>query len=162
MTISTEKNIYIAADDADIKYANVYANENLDACNILKHACVYNIDVNLGQGLFKSARIENLHECYHNNWLYYASFSPIWLERILKFNGRICNKRVVFDEDEDDEDCDEDEFNEKYYYDTDEQSLETQEKNIQKIAKQSCELFYRKYQTINLDDYLSEIEYFVL
>jgi hypothetical protein len=152
-TISKEKNIFIAQDESDLKYANTY--EHLDANDVLKHACLYNIDVNLGQGLFKSDRIDVL-KCYHTDWLYYASFSPIWMKRILEYNGHVCNNAVIFNDD------DADEFNEKYYYDTDEQTLETQHKNIQPITKQSCELFYRKYQTFDFDDYLNDIEYFQL
>ena len=155
-TIPTEKNLYIEPDNKYIKYTNIYADENLTSRDILKRACIYNIDFNELQGLFKSARIGvDINTEYYTNWLYYASFSPIWMKRILEFNGHVFNKTVVFDN-EDDGDA----FNLQYYYDTDEQSLETQNKNIQVIEKQSCELFYRIYQTINLDDYLGELEYF--
>ena len=155
-TIPTEKNLYILPDEENIKYSTINVNEKLNAGDILKRACLYKIDVNLGQGLFKSARIGlDIKKEYFTNWLYYASFSPIWMKRILEYNGRVFNKTVVFDNEEDEE-----KFNEKYYYDTDEQTLETQNKNIQVIEKQSCELFYRQYQTIDIDDYLSEIEYF--
>ena len=58
------------------------------------------------------------------NWLYYASFTPIWEKRIEEYNGIIDDeKKTVLFSDENME-----EFYELYGYDVDEQSKEVQDK----------------------------------
>jgi hypothetical protein len=62
---------------------------------------------------------------YHrtdHNWLYFASFSPIWANRIAEYDGVIDNEncRVDFPND----DCIE-RFYEEYGYEPDEQKMET-------------------------------------
>ena len=49
--------------------------------------------------------IEDLKKKWYDNWLYYASLSPIWLERLEDFNARINHekKSVEFDDEEDEE-----------------------------------------------------------
>ena len=41
--------------------------------------------------LFEVTNINFVNEYYYN-WLYYAYFSPIWKERLAKYNYRICNE----------------------------------------------------------------------
>jgi hypothetical protein len=60
-----------------------------------------------------------------SNWLFYASFSPIWRNRISENNGKIDNKKIVFDTDDDLEN-----FYDKYNYEPEEQSIETQKRCI--------------------------------
>jgi hypothetical protein len=66
-------------------------------------------------------------EQYINNWLYHASFSPLWRERIQEFHGIIdhVSQNVVFPDD----DCFDD-FYSLYGYDTEEQPLEVQRKSL--------------------------------
>jgi hypothetical protein len=53
-------------------------------------------------------------------WDYYASFSPVWKERIEDHNGKIDDviKRIVFDDEDDQE-----EFYDRYGYEPDEQCI---------------------------------------
>jgi len=76
----------------------------------------------------KSIPQEKMREMYHDQWLYYASFSPIWRERIQQRNGTINHetKRVEFNEENDDFDN----FHNSFGYEPDEQKKEIQEKNI--------------------------------
>lgn len=67
---------------------------------------------------------------YLDHWLYYASFSPCWKERIDRFRGTVDRdkKRVVFP---DDQDQDQEElFYALYNYEPDEQTQATREKMI--------------------------------
>ena len=82
---------------------------------------------------------------YYKHWLYYASFSPIWEERILQFQGTVNHdtKRVDFINDEYMET-----FYEHFGFEPDEQSAETQEKIIgkenvkQTTIKEFCKEFH--------------------
>ncbi len=68
-----------------------------------------------------------IRDFYHYNWLYYASFSPLWRERIEKYRGSLNNTTQQVDF------TDEDDLQEFYFhfgYEPDEQTKETQEKNI--------------------------------
>ena len=57
----------------------------------------------------------------YENWLYEASFSPIWQKRIEKYGGRICHesKTVTFE--------DEEQFYNWHNFEPDEQPLSVQE-----------------------------------
>ena len=61
---------------------------------------------------------------FRERWLYHASFSPIWRERILAHSGKVDEKacKVTFSGE------DEDAFYEKYGFEPDEQTLELQKK----------------------------------
>lgn len=76
----------------------------------------------------KSIPQEKMREMYHYEWLYHASFSPVWRERIEKNNGQINHekRKVEFNEENDDFDN----FYESFGYEPDEQKKEIQEKNI--------------------------------
>jgi hypothetical protein len=71
--------------------------------------------------------VAELKTAYLDDWLYYASFSPIWKERIENYNGYIVEEeRKVLFEDEDHEEL----FYMNYDYKPDEQSRECHEKSI--------------------------------
>ena len=91
---------------------------------VLQHARKYAVNKTYNK-LFQTYLPENPKEIYIDNWLYYASFSPIWEQRIFQFGGTIDyeNQQIVFH----DEDAEE-EFYSAWNYDPDEQSLETQQK----------------------------------
>ena len=81
---------------------------------------------------------------YLEHWLYYASFSPIWMNRLIEYDAMIDHetKSVSF-QDEDKEEL----FYSLYNYEPDEQSREIQEKSIGNcnIAQMSIEDFIAKY-----------------
>ena len=115
--------------DALLKYHNVLKNDDigLPARKILQKVCTYSTRKDLVE-LFQSSHnnIPHTKLCeYHridHNWVYFASFSPIWANRIAEYDGVIDNEncRVDFPND----DCVE-RFYEEYGYEPDEQKMET-------------------------------------
>lgn len=99
---------------------------------ILPLAYKYCIDEKNYLSLFKLERdkVSSICPIYWGQWEYYASLSPIWLERIEKYNGKIINesKTVQFDDDDDLEN-----FYEEYGYEPEEQLGEVQIACIQNI-----------------------------
>jgi hypothetical protein len=86
-----------------------------------------------------------LYEMWSKQWLYYATKSPLWQRRIAHHDGIIddAKKTVTFPDDNSDL---EDQFNEKYYYDTDEQPKQIVELCLGKRAEQwSWRQFYEHY-----------------
>lgn len=79
-----------------------------------------------------------------DSWEYYASFSPIWLERIQEFNGYVCHEtqQILFDDDDDLED-----FHEKYGLEPDEQPRHVQESILPPCSYRfiSWKNFYEMY-----------------
>ena len=115
--------------DALLKYQNVFKNYDIElpARKILQKVCTYSTRKDLVE-LFQSSHnnIPHTKLCeYHrvdHNWVYFASFSPIWANRIAEYDGVIDNEncRVDFPND----DCIE-RFYEEYGYEPDEQKMET-------------------------------------
>jgi hypothetical protein len=66
-----------------------------------------------------------LLDIFRSSWLFHASFSPIWRDRISAYRGKIDkkNQTIIFENENDFE-----EFHDRYSYDSDEQSLELQKK----------------------------------
>ena len=139
------KNLYIIVDPDDIKpYATIIVNEmeleKVTANKILQKACIHNIDADSYLSLFQLSRntipdTGTCKEAYYYDWLYYASFSPIWLSRIKQHHGYVnqATKQILFNESSSDSDDNEHLFYHNYGYDPGEQSVETQQKNIQDI-----------------------------
>jgi hypothetical protein len=77
-------------------------------------------------------------------WDYYASFSPVWKERIEDHNGKIddVSKCVVFDDDDDRE-----EFYDRYGYEPDEQSIDILSKitHVKPVVQMSLREFCVKF-----------------
>lgn len=99
----------------------------------------FKIDENIGS--FELVRFyvkDYRNENY--NWEYYASFIPLWKERIDKFQGSINHtiKRIEFIED----DCLE-AFYDAYGYELDEQSKEVQECSLLDINKQDWKEWFK-------------------
>ena len=85
-----------------------------------------------------------MKERYWYHWLYYASFSPIWLERIKQYGGTIdyTNKIVLFEDDDLTE-----EFYSLYGLEPDEQKECVQNKSIVTIEqKYDWSWFYNQYK----------------
>jgi len=127
---------------------------------ILRLAKIYTIDSDNYLSLFDLKReTQDIKTAYYYDWLYYASFSPLWRTRILKHNGVIDQKnhKVEFDDD------DIDEFYDNYGYEPDEQSTEVENKTIQDIRKErNWQSFYKEHNINGVveieDDILSSID----
>lgn len=122
---SKSKNFIIKHQPSDAdKYLNYEPSEseNIKPYQILKRMCKYSID-EFKMMIYFCIERNNENFNYSDNWLYYASFSPIWKNRIEKYNGEIDfeEKRVIFEDEEGEE------FYNHYNYDPDEQSNEVKE-----------------------------------
>ena len=143
------KKIYVHVDEEDIiMYETIDAipeDNKFLSYKILSTACIYNIDSKNYLSLFHLKRDKyNIELAYLNNWLYYASFSPLWKNRILKYNGIINNKerKIIFLDENDEE-----QFYNEFGYEPDEQKKETQQKSIQIIKKErTWKSFYNDYK----------------
>ena len=102
----------------------------LESYKILRHACICDIDEHHWMSLFSLERNKkdkrtqkplSLREIYNDKWLYHASFSPIWFDRIKEYKGYVDYKKclVNFTDMELEE-----EFYNNYGYEPDEQQLE--------------------------------------
>ena len=116
------------------KYETITVTDKLPAYKVLPRAYSHQIDANNYRSLLgvKREQAETM-DIYYYNWLYYASFSRIWSDRIQKYGGKINYERqtVTFQEDPDDDLMQE--FYEQFGYEPDEQTRETQEKSIQPL-----------------------------
>jgi hypothetical protein len=152
------KNFYIHVDPEEIvMYETIDKNELLRPYRILKTACLFGTNDYEYLSLFtlrrqSFANDDELHQIYNENWLYYASFSPIWKQRITEYSGTINheNKCVEFEN----EDVEE-EFYNKYNYEPDEQPLSVKEKNIPNITQKYnwysfCQYHHNKYSLITI------------
>lgn len=146
------KNLYITVDSDDLLlYETIYADVVKAAYRVLPVVTTFAHNVDYLK-LFKvdELRPKNIMDCYYYNWLYYASFSPVWEERIQMFEGIIDhkNKKVIFEDDEEN-----DVFYDNYGYYPDEQTKEIQQKNIPNIPEYSSftwTKFYEKYKNNGL------------
>ena len=122
------KNIYvIVKEDSSFQTLNI-----IPCYKTLSTISFYNISRSPYMSLFHLKREnENIENAYLNNWLFYASFSPLWQERIEFYGGKINNeKKCILFEDDDLEE----EFYNKYNLEPDEQSKEIQNKSISTIV----------------------------
>ena len=135
--IKTGKSIYINVESEDIiPYETIIGSNELYHYNVLDKSCICGIDDLKHLSLFKLKRNKyNLNEAYLYKWEYHASFAPIWSHRIKQFGGYPdhIKQKVIFKEEPNDDLMQE--FYEFYGFEPDEQSLETQNKNIMKIEK---------------------------
>ena len=96
---------------------------------------------------------------YNNDWLYQASFSPTWLNRIKRMRGWVdySSKRVKFISD-----ANEDAFYDAFDYEPDEQTMETKMRaNPILKTKGDWSVFVSKYATDNIvkipEEYIDEL-----
>jgi len=174
--LKTGKNIYIVVNDEDIiLYETIEVDfninietkrENLIARKILPIAYLYSIDSSKYMNLFKLKRNKaNIKEAYLYNWLYYASYSPLWKARIDAYNGIIDNEKMIVEfEDEDNLQ----EFYLHYGYEPDEQNKNVEDKCLETIRNDTTNnwtSFYEKYKhngiVNNCEEYLDEMEQIV-
>jgi len=167
-SIKLGKNIYVHVEPEDvILYETITVNlddTKIPAYKILPLAKLYYIDSYNYLSLFDLKRENSdIKKAYYYDWLYHASFSPLWRARILKHNGRIDEKikKIIFEEDADSDDNEQSFYNE-FGYEPDEHKIETQNKTIQEIKKDKTWLsFYNKHKNngiIEIDtDILNDI-----
>ena len=136
------KNMYIQVEDADVEpYATLRLKQ---PHKILSTVGLLDIDEQkcIG-GLFQLTRdTEDIVTAYRDNWLYAASFSPLWLARIQGNNGTVDQhvREVTFKDDESLE-----QFYEKYGLEPDEQRLDVQQKSTGSMSKEATwSKFYSK------------------
>ena len=93
--------------------------------NCLRIVCKYHVR-NECNNIFKSD-IRELRDHFYYNWLFYACQSPLWLDILHNYNGRlnIITNKIEFDDENSEE-----EFYEKWNLEPDEQPLEIQNKII--------------------------------
>lgn len=172
--IKLGKNIYVHIEPEDvIIYENINADLKIDdktgrhilsAYKILPLAAIYYIDGYNYLSLFHLKREKNnIITMYRDNWLYYASFSPLWKERIKIHNGIIDeeNKKVIFEEENSDDN--QQGFYDEFGYEPDEQKIETQNKTIQEIkSERTWASFYNEHKTNGIlvldDDILNDMD----
>jgi len=130
-----------------------YSTENLEKdkpslYKLLRKVCKYKSNKDwlhvFGCG-YKNMDSKELLIKHRDNWLYYASFTPLWEERINRYNGIIdYDKKEVKFEDEDDFEN----FYELYEYDIDEQPFEVFDKisHTSTLSKNNVNAFYKKYE----------------
>ena len=123
------KSIYMKVETEDIiPYETIIGSNEIPHYRILEKVCICGIDDLRHLSLFKLKRNKyNLKERYLNNWLYYASFSPLWAQRIECYDGTVnhSNQTVLFKDDDKME-----EFYSLYDLEPDEQKVCVQNKSI--------------------------------
>jgi len=98
-----------------------------------------------GRTMHRKRRVQPSIDIFRfDSWEYYASFSPIWWERIQELHGYVCHetKQIIFDDDDDLED-----FHEKYGFEPDEQPRHIQESILPPCSYRfiSWKTFYEIY-----------------
>ena len=151
------KNMYIQVEDTDVEpYATLRLKH---PCKILSTVGLRSIDEDkcIG-GLFQLTRdTADIVTAYRDDWLYAASFSPLWKARITGSNGTIDEeaKEVTFKDDESLE-----QFYEKYGLDPDEQRLEVQQKSTGTLSKGVIwSKFYSKNGLVKEQQVLGKVAY---
>jgi hypothetical protein len=165
--IEPEEVIIYETINADLKSRNdELVMPILPAYKILPLATVYYIDNYNYLSLFHLQREKlDIKIAYREYWLYHASFSPLWKERITKHNGFIdeTNKKIMFTENETkNSDDNEEAFYNEFGYEPDEQKIETQNKTTQEIkSERSWSSFYSEHKNSGLftvdDDILNDL-----
>lgn len=144
------KNMFLSQREEDLSVYEtmLYTDERTTkrAYRILPLVYKYSIDEENYLSLFplERNRVENIKDCYWYHWEYYASFSPVWKERIEKYGGVLNEerKRVIFEDGSDEEE----EFYKNYNYEPDEQKMEIQRKSIQILVNdKTWTMFYEKF-----------------
>ena len=169
------KNFYIVVDPEDIiQYETIDTCNNtnfncqvkhykvLDVARIcgiddLKHLSLFRLERDTLQNVNVNGNVnENetkLKHLYFNDWLYYASFSPVWFNRIKEYSGYVdytCIKVKFVDEDRMQL------FYDKYGYEPDEQSQKTSDKSLKINTGIDWATFHNNFKSkgmFSLDEY---------
>lgn len=136
------ENAYVRLQPEDIeKYRPDYS--KIPLYKTLQHARKYAVNKTYSK-LFQIYIPENPNHIYFDNWLYHASFSPLWGERISEYGGIVDEEKqkIIFEN----EDLEE-EFYNKWNYEPDEQSVETHQKAMGNPgdSQKDLETFCKQY-----------------
>lgn len=148
-----KKNFYVIVKPEEVvQYETIETSEDIRPYKILRNGCICGINDNQFLNLFMLERrnTKNLSETYNTKWLYHASFSPIWFERIQMYKGYVNyeKQQVKFVSD-----YWEEEFHNRYNYEPDEQPLIVKMKPISDLdCEASWNQFYEKYKKNGLID----------
>ena len=134
--------------------------KTLRAHKILKKGCKYSINESGFLPLFELQRYKigekSLLNRYHSEWLYYASASPLWTNRVSKFGGAAdaSKKQVIFNDI-----GREDSFYELYGLEPDEQPVEVQNACVVQINKEThgLKMFCRRFGALNVFNYNEDL-----
>lgn len=103
-TDSKTRSLYVQIDKDDILSYSTVKHVAGKAYTVLREEASYKMDTRF-LNLFKSSRnaVSDPLTTLRYNWLYYASFSPIWFQRIQRFCGYVdyTKKQVLFVYEED-------------------------------------------------------------
>lgn len=141
----SKSRIYIVAEQKDaIKYITVnHSKPHYLLRKILKYPVRKNTLAIFDHehGIYTHEQLQSL---YWYNWLYYATASPLWSDRISKYGGEINHERLRIDFPNHEQ---EEAFYEKYNLEPDEQPKEIQEMNIGTGTEEQLTWteFYEKY-----------------
>ena len=123
------KNLYIHVEPSEIVIYETLCDSDIKSYRFLNKVCLFGINDSNQLHLFDLNRrhCNDVQELFNNEWLFYASFSKIWMARMKECNGYCdyVNKKVIFTTDDDEEN-----FYNKYNYEPDEQSLSLKNKTI--------------------------------
>ena len=127
------KSVYVSPLKEDIEEIKSLEESVVPIYKTLPNRRWFKIDQNIGSFDLTRFSIPN-YKNENYNWEYYASFTPLWKDRIEEFNANVnhANKTVEFDDDETLE-----RFYEKYGYELDEQSKEVQDYSMLEIIKRN-------------------------
>jgi hypothetical protein len=149
----SKKNFYVIVKPEEVvQYETIETSEDIRPYKILRNGCICGINDHQFLNLFMLERrnTKNLSETYNTKWLYHASFSPIWFERIQMYKGYVNyeKQQVQFVSD-----YWEEEFHNRYNYEPDEQPLIVKMKTISDFDREaSWNQFYEKYKKNGLID----------
>ena len=115
---SIKKTMNIVVNDDYIEKYKTLVPGCMPSYRILSSACRYPIRSNISRLFEFELSYDIMHEYYVKHWLYYASRSPIWEDRLV---GELCHetKQVTFPN----EDAEEN-FYDQWAYNPDEQSID--------------------------------------
>ena len=162
------KKLYVKIEENETKIHETVCSDSENSFypyKILSKVCTHSIDEDNYLSLFKIQRHStHLQDAYLNHWEYYAACSPIWYERIKRYQGVINHSTRMIDFPNDDLF---DAFYNEYNYETDEQTLDIQNKSIQEIIKiRTWVQFYQDHKqngifipNIELFDLIDKLEY---
>jgi hypothetical protein len=148
-----KKNFYVIVKPEEVvQYETIETSEDIRPYKILRNGCICGINDHQFLNLFMLERrnMKNLSETYNTKWLYHASFSPIWFERIQMYKGYVNyeKQQVKFVSD-----YWEEEFHNRYNYEPDEQPQIVKMKTISDFDRENNWLqFYEKYKKNGLID----------
>jgi hypothetical protein len=147
--IKLGKNIYVVITNEEVE--TYQTKEIIPAYKTLRQVTNYPISYSFLPSFLSLNHVKkDIVNAYRENWLYYASFSPIWKERIEEYDGirKELEKKITF-LNEDLEEA----FFEKYNFEPDEQSLNIQQRCIGEMDLMdfsSWKLIYSDYVSPSL------------